>query len=129
MRPLLRRARTSSVLRYAIIGGLTFVVDLALLVLLHGMLEVPVAPATALAYAGAIAFNFSTNSRWTFAGGAHGAGFARYMVVIVANLVATVVLVELLVRLGLHYTLAKTATTAAATLWTYPVSRRWVFRD
>jgi putative flippase GtrA len=124
-----RSILASSVARYLLTGGVTFLVDLGLLVLLHGVLGMPVAPATALAYAGAIAVNFFTNSTWTFAAGAHSVAFLRYMAVIVANLLAAVVIVDLLVRAGAFYVLAKTVATVASTLWTYPISRLWVYRD
>lgn len=116
--------------RYVVVGGLTFVVDLGLLVLLHGVVGLPLAVSTALAYSGAIVVNFGLNSAWTFTGqGAHGRGFARYMTVIVGNLIAAVVLVAFFVHLGLAYPLAKTVSTGASTVWTYVLYRVWVFRS
>ena len=63
---MIKRARTLSIklynhhfVRYVFVGGTTFIIDLGLLVLLHGFLHVNLAIATSIAYWVAIAYNFS----------------------------------------------------------------------
>lgn len=115
-------------LRYLIIGGLTFAGDLLLLILLHRGMHLPLALATGLAFGFAAAANFALNRRLTFNSAGLALPAARYLTLLGLNLLIAAILVPALSHgLGIDYRLAKMATSAAAALWNYAAYRRWAF--
>jgi putative flippase GtrA len=124
----LTRATRSSALRFLLVGGLSFLTDAGALYLLHGVLGVWLPAATASAFASAFVVNFGLNRLWAFrAGGPVHRQLRRYLSLVLANLLLTVVLVPGLTWLGLPYLVAKTCTTVALAVANYLVSRRWIF--
>jgi putative flippase GtrA len=124
----LSRAIRGSAGRYFVVGSLSFVTDVTLLFLLHGVIGVWLPLATAMAFLGAFGVNFGLNRVWAFrSDGAVGRQLGRYLVLVAANLVATVVLVSSLTVVGLPYLGAKATSTAALFVINYAVSRKWIF--
>jgi len=85
--------------------------------------------ATTLSFLVTLGWNYGLNHVWTF--GAEGdvpRRFGRYLVVVAANLVLTVVLVSGLTALGLHYVLSKLVAVALIAAVNYVLYREWVFR-
>jgi putative flippase GtrA len=124
----LSRVARSSGLRYIVVGVLSFVTDAGALFVLHGLLHVWLPLATGLAFASAFVVNFGLNRVWAFrASGAVGRQLRRYLSLVAANLVATVVLVPALTSLGLPYLVAKACTTVLLAIVNYFVSRKWIF--
>jgi putative flippase GtrA len=116
-------------LRYLAIGGVSIVIDVGLLYLLHTVLGVQLGIATAIAFLSSLVFNFASN-RLTMAGG-QGEQLVRhayrYALLVVANLGITVVVVTGAEHLGVPYVIGKLAVVAASTCWNFVLYRRWVF--
>lgn len=117
-----------SAVRYLIVGGLSFGVDFGLLVLLHQVFGWAVGVSTAAAFLLSLIFNFVVQRKVSF--GAHHkthVSIVRYLVLVVANTVASVVIVELLAPTALGYMGGKVIATAAMTVWNFFLYRHWVF--
>ncbi|MCY7364379.1 MAG: GtrA family protein [Frankiaceae bacterium] len=108
-------------------GGLSVAVDLGLLVLLVEVLDVPLAPATAVAFLTSVAVNFGLNRLLAGGSGLLGGQALRYGLLLVANLLLTVAVVTGAEGVGVPYVLAKGAVVLASTLWNYVLYRAWVF--
>lgn len=119
-----------SLVRYVITGGTTFMLDILLLVLLHGYLNVNLVIATSVAYWTAIAFNFFVNRQWTF--GATDTHIVKhltaYLTLLGANYLFTVAFVGIASALGMHYTIAKVLAVILQTSWTYLAYKKIIFR-
>jgi putative flippase GtrA len=115
---------------YLIIGGLTVVVDIGLLALLHEAYGVPLGVATTIAYCAAVAMNFALNRTAMSSSGAHGLTqhALRYGSLVVANYVITLVVVTTVGHLSAQwYLVAKAAVVAGSTSWNFLLYRHWVF--
>jgi putative flippase GtrA len=124
----LSKAARSSLVRFVVVGGLSFATDFGSLYLLHGVLGILLAPATVMAFAIAFVVNFGLNRIWAFrASGAVGQQLRRYLYLVAVNLVLTVLIVQGLTLLGLPYLVAKACSTAVLTVGNYFVSRKWIF--
>lgn len=129
---LVRRLRSHSAPRFLIAGGLSVVIDFGTLRLLHGGLHVNLVVATTAAFTAAMVPNFTLNRYWSFPTGRQGAAHRqalRYVALIVANLVATDVIVSGLAWAGLYYLLAKLVATAVNAVGNFFLYRHWVFTD
>lgn len=123
--------RWADLLRYLVIGGMSVGVDLGLLVLLVDGLGAPLGVSTVLAFSTSVAVNFSLN-RLAVAGrgaGRLGRHAARYLVLLAANLLLTLLVVLLADRAGIPYLAAKVAVVVASVGWNFVLFRRWVFAD
>jgi putative flippase GtrA len=117
--------------RYLLAGGVTFLIDIGSLRLLHGVAGIPLVPATVGAFCVAFAFNFTVSRRWTFAasaseGRAHRQ-LARYLAVVAANLASTVAIVAGLSSFGLNYLIAKVVAACVNAVGNFFASRHWIF--
>lgn len=117
--------------RFLVTGGATFLVDVGVLKLLHGVVGVALAPATVLAFAAAFAVNFTGSRQWVFAtaakqGAAHRQ-LVRYLFLVGVNLASTVAIVVGLSGLGLNYLIAKVCAAAVNALGNFFAYRHWVF--
>lgn len=122
----------AKVMRFLVVGGVSAALDLGLLIGLHEVAGLSVALATTIAFWTALLVNFGLNRAWSFgaaAGGVLAAGtpFARYLVLVGINYVATLVIVTGGVQLGAPYPLAKVAAIGLGAIWTYVAYDRWVF--
>jgi putative flippase GtrA len=117
--------------RYLLIGGLSIVIDVSLLYLLHSIIGVQLGIATAVAFLTSLVFNFVCN-RLTMAGGETQRLMRhafRYGLLVVANLCITVAVVTGAEHIGVPYVISKLAVVAASTCWNFVLYRRWVFAD
>jgi putative flippase GtrA len=115
--------------RYLFVGGSTFVIDLGLLILLHGKLGVWLPLATAAAYCVSIVYNFCLNRWWTFSTSENkslGEHIIPYVILLGCNLLFTVLFVSAMSHL-INYALAKTLSVAIQTSWTYFCYKHFVF--
>ena len=114
---------------YLVIGGLTVVVDIGLLVLLHESFGVPLGVATTVAFCTAVVVNFLLNRTAMSSWGSRGLTqhALRYGSLVVANYVITLVVVTTAGHVGNRYLVAKVAVVAASTLWNFLLYRHWVF--
>lgn len=125
---MIREILRHSAARYVLVGGLSYLTDVGGLWLLHGVAGVPLAVATTVAYAASFAVNFGLNRRVVFPGGARmGAQLLRYVILVVANYLATMVMVLGLSGAGLNYLAAKTVTVVVLAIANYFLYRHWVF--
>lgn len=117
-----------SAVRYLIVGGLSFIVDFGLLVLLHQVFGWAVGVATATAFLSSLVFNFAVQRKFSFESGhkTH-VSMIRYGLLVIANTLASVVVVELLTPTVLGYMGGKIISTGAMTVWNYFLYRHWVF--
>jgi putative flippase GtrA len=117
-----------SAIRYLIVGGLSFAVDFGLLVFLHEVFRWEVGPATATAFLGSLVFNFAVQRKFSFQS-AHRThvSLIRYGLLLAANTLATVVIVQLLTPTFLGYMGGKVISTCAMTVWNYFLYQHWVF--
>ncbi|BFV58772.1 hypothetical protein KCMC57_up38760 [Kitasatospora sp. CMC57] len=118
-----------SAVRFLIAGVISASVDMGMLFLLHGVLNVPLALATFAGVLTSFAVNFLLNRLWSFGSSAPVAGQSvRYLLMAGCNWVGTVLMVSLLVKLGLFYLLARALTLAVLSVVNYVGYRRWVFK-
>jgi putative flippase GtrA len=128
MSSTLARAVRGSAGRYLLVGSLSFIADVGLLFALHGIIGIWLPLATALAFLGAFVVNFGLNRTWAFrSNGAVGRQLGRYLALVAANLVATVLLVSGLTAAGLPYLIAKAMATGTLLAINYAISRKWIF--
>ena len=114
---------------YLVVGGLTVVVDIGLLALLHEFYGVPLGVATTVAFCVAVAVNFLLNRTAMSSWGSQGLTqhALRYGSLVVANYVITLAVVTTAGHVGDRYLVAKVAVVAVSTLWNFLLYRYWVF--
>jgi putative flippase GtrA len=118
-----------SIVRFAVVGGIGFGVDLGGLYLLHGMLLLWLPVATGLAYLVAFAISFVLSRQWVFPdAGAMRRQLVRYLWLVAAVLLLTILGVQALVWVTVPYLVAKVLTSGVVALVNYVASRWWVFR-
>lgn len=127
-RGLLAKFFGHSAVRYLIVGGLSFAVDFGLLVLLREVFHWDVGIASATAFLSSLVFNFLVNRKFSFDSGHRThVSMIRYGILVVANTLATVLIVQLLTPTVLGYMGGKVISTAAMTVWNYFLYQHWVF--
>ena len=119
----------SSVVRYLVVGGLSFAVDAGILVVLREGAGAPLVLALTVAFWTALLFNFTLNRLWAFGGREDvKVSFVKYLTLVAANYLGTVAIVKLGTGLGAHYVAAKAVATGTTVCWNYVAYRFWVFR-
>jgi len=123
-----RRLLDSSAVRYLVIGGLSFLLDFGLLALCYRVFGWPLWLATASGFLGSFFFNFFLQRRFSFrASTPLLGGVFRYSLLLAANTVATIVIVEFFERVGAGILIGKIIATVATTLWNFFLYKHWVF--
>jgi putative flippase GtrA len=119
-----------SAVRFVLVSGLSFTVDLGALALLHGVLGVWLPVAAGLAYGLSAVLNFGLSRHWVFAGGSAGVSrqLTRYIAMVAGNLALTAIGVPALTGLGLPYLISKPVVATALGCAGYLVARIWIFR-
>ncbi len=114
---------------YLVVGGLTVVVDIGLLALLHEAYGVPLGLATTVAFCTAVAMNFLLNRTAMSSRGSQELmqHAFRYGSLVLANYLITLAVVTTAGHVGDRYLVAKVAVVAASTLWNFLLYRHWVF--
>ena len=117
-------------IRYIVVGGTTFVIDLGLLILLklHFHLSIPVA--TTIAYWTSIIFNFTLNRWWSF-NIAEKKNLSKhmfsYLLLLSFNYLFTVIFVSLMSKY-MSFALAKILAVLLSTPWTYIIYKNIIFK-
>lgn len=125
---VVRRAYEHSLLRYLVIGVLSFAADAGTLYLTHGVLHMWLPLATTIAYAIAFIINFGLNRAWAFESSSPvGRQLTRYIGLVLVNYLLTLAIVTGLAGLGLVYLLAKVIATGVTVALNYVAYRTWVF--
>jgi putative flippase GtrA len=124
--------RLGELLRFGLVGGATFALDLGALFALRELTALPLALDAALAFGLAAVVNFVLSRQWVFPEAATGtrpaADFLRYAVLVGAGLLVTTVTVPLLAWAGLDYRIAKLVASGLVAALNFVVMPRWVFR-
>lgn len=129
VRALVDAMARHNLIRFGVMGGLTFATDIFLLWLLHGVVHLWLWLATTLAYAVAFVIGFVLSREWVFPeAGRARAQLYRYCVLVVGVLLLTVFGVQALAWLGVPYLIAKLVTSGVVAIVNYVASRWWVFR-
>jgi putative flippase GtrA len=132
-RPVLKlilRLAESSVIRFLLVGVLSFALDLGLLTFLHEVLDVELWIATPVAFLVSLVFNFLLQRIFTFqATNRRGVSALKYGLLVVANIFVSDLIVTGFDALGWSYILGKTTATVLTTAWNYFLYRHWIFQS
>jgi putative flippase GtrA len=131
--PAIVRRRIWEFVRFSLVGGAAFTIDVGGLVALHNGTGLPLWLDTALAFAASSLFTFVLSRQWVFPDAGRSrkahAALVRYAVLVVVCLLLTTVTVPALAALGLDYRLAKLAASGMVALLNFTLMPRWVFRQ
>ncbi len=130
-----RPANWMQLLKFGVVGGSGYLVNLAAFAALAGLLGMHYVPAAVIAFCIAVSSNFFWNRHWTFGSGDGHAGFqaARFFAVSIAALLINLALLEALVAGASVGKLAAQAIAVALAmpfnfvgnkLWTFANTRR-----
>lgn len=126
------RDRMGELIRFSLVGGASFALDVGGLVALRTLTPLPLAVDTAVAFAVASLLNFVLCRQWVFPDPSRTdqphADLARYALLVAAGLVLTTLTVPLLAAAGLDYRIAKLVASLLVALLNFVVMPRWVFR-
>jgi putative flippase GtrA len=118
----------SSVTRFLFVGGLSFAVDLGILVFLHEFLGIELWIATPVAFLISLVFNFLLQRVFTFqATNNSGISALKYVLLVIANVVVSDLIVTGFDAMGWSYVVGKTTSTVLTTVWNYFLYRHWIF--
>jgi putative flippase GtrA len=107
---------------------MSFLIDIGLLALFHEALGWQLWLATGSAFLLTFAFNYSLQRAFSFGSRAgHGRTLVKYLVLLGANTLATIVIVWLVDLTALGWGAGKITATLITTGWNYFVFRYWVF--
>ncbi|MDJ0337577.1 GtrA family protein [Cryobacterium sp. PH31-O1] len=117
-----------SVVRYLIIGGMSFLIDIGLLALFYQVFGWQLWLATGSAFLLTFVFNYSLQRAFSFGSDAgHGRTLLRYLVLLGANTLATIGIVWVVDLSAFGWSVGKIAATIITTGWNYFIFRYWVF--
>ncbi|TLM85736.1 GtrA family protein [Pseudarthrobacter sp. NamE2] len=110
-------------------GGLSFALDLGLLVALHELFNVDLLIATPIAFVVSLVFNFFLQRIFTFqAANHHGISAVKYLSLVVFNIAVSDVIVAGFDALGWSYVIGKGTATVLTTIWNYFLYKEWIFK-
>lgn len=117
-----------SVVRYLIVGALSFLFDIGMLWVLHEALHIPLAISTPTAFLLSFAITFTLQRTLAFrAQDSVAPSVIRYGLLVAANTVATTAIVWATDAIGLPWAVGKVVAVVATTVWNYFAYRHWVF--
>lgn len=112
--------------RFALTGGVCFVVEFVALTLLVELLHVPVLIATAVAFLISVAVNYVLCIKWVFTGAQDGGAGVKATFLLTSGMgfVLNELFMWLLnIVLGIHYMIAKIISTLLVMIWNYFTKR------
>jgi putative flippase GtrA len=119
----------SPFLKFLIVGVLSFGLDFGILVGLHEGLNVDLVIATPVAFLTSLVFNFILQRTFTFrAANSRALSAAKYIALVVVNVVVTDFIVTGFDRLEWAYGIGKVVATVLTTTWNFLLYRNWIFR-
>jgi putative flippase GtrA len=131
--PAVVRRRVWELVRFSLVGGAAFGIDMGGLVALHQWTGLPLPVDTATAFAASSLFTFVLSRQWVFPDAGRGrkaqAALVRYAGLVIFCLLLTTAVVPLLAATGLDYRLAKLVASGLVALTNFIVMPRWVFRE
>ncbi|MCO4250993.1 GtrA family protein [Pseudarthrobacter raffinosi] len=130
LRRLLRILAESPVIRFLIVGGLSFALDLGILAILHEGVGVDLWIATPIAFIASLVFNFLLQRMFTFRATNHRAvSAAKYLLLVLVNIVVSDLIVISFDSKGWSYVAGKVTATVLTTVWNYLLYRHWIFKS
>ncbi len=116
--------------KFLVIGILSFAIDLGTLTLLKEVFHVDLWIATPIAFIVSLLFNFWAQRVFTFkASNSTSASFLKYAALVVFNVFATDVIVNVINAAGLGYAFGKVCATVATMAWNFLLYKYWIFRS
>lgn len=124
-----RRVVPRELIGFGILGGFTFLIDLALLWALNTWTQLPLPLTVSIAYVIAFSINFVLNRKVNFRSHAPvGPQSLRYAVVVACDYGLTLGVTTGLSAVGVDFRIARLIAAACVATFTYTASRFWVFR-
>lgn len=115
-------------IRYLVVGGVCFSVDLGLLATFTEILYWPLWIATGTAFLFSFFFTFALQRTISFKSDTpHGWSLAKYAILVAVNTLATISIVALLSKYPGGWVAGKIVATIVTTGWNYFIYRYWVF--
>jgi putative flippase GtrA len=128
MESRLRALLARDSVRYLLVGGLCFLVDVGLLALLNQVFHWPIWWATGVAFVASFFFTFFVQRVLAFRSQApHGWSLLKYAALVAFNTLAITGIVTLFAPLPVGWLIGKVVSTAITTVWNYFAYRYWVF--
>jgi dolichol-phosphate mannosyltransferase len=127
-----RPANWMQLLKFGVVGGSGYLVNLVVFAGLAGPLGMHYVPAAVIAFCVAVSSNFFWNRRWTFGPGDGHAGFqaARFFAVSIAALLVNLAVLEALVVVASVGKLAAQAIAVAVAMpFNFVGNKLWAFAD
>ena len=125
-----RAARSAEALRFLVVGGLSFLIDFGLLVLLREIVGFDLIVATPVAFLTSLIINYALQRLYAFRSTTGiGPSAAKYLALVAFNTVATSLIVAGSEQLGVGYEIGKVLSTALMTVWNFFLYKHWIFRD
>jgi putative flippase GtrA len=120
----------STVLKFAVTGGLNTAVGLGTIFALKWFFQTPDTPANAIGYLVGLLLSLTVNSRWTFKSDKPFLKLApKYFLTLFAAYLINLLCVTFCIRfLHMNSYLSQACGVIPYAIFTYIVSRRWVFR-
>lgn len=124
-----RPANWVQLLKFGVVGGSGYLVNLAVFAVLAGLLGMHYVPAAIIAFCVAVSSNFLGNRRWTFGPGDGRAGFqaARFFTVSIAALLINLAVLEALVSVSVGKLAAQAIAVALAMPFNFVGNKLWAF--
>jgi putative flippase GtrA len=130
LRERVQKLYRNSVLRFLVVGGLSFALDLGLLVVLHEEFGLDLVVATPIAFVVSLVFNYFLQRIFTFQStNHHGISAAKYVSLVLFNIIVSDVIVTGFDAAGWSYIIGKGTATVLTTLWNYFLYREWIFKN
>lgn len=127
---VIARGWSNSAVRYLLVGGMAFLIDIGLLAILHELIGVPLVAATPTAFLTSFGVTYLLQRTITFDGmSAWGPSAVKYTLLVVFNAFATTAIVSGIDAMGLTWEIGKVAAVTATTVWNYFAYRYWVFTE
>lgn len=119
-----------TLLRYILVGGSSFVLDLGILTVLTERLGVWYIASATAAFLVAFFYSFLLTKHFAFrAGGAHGPQLLRYTMLVAMNYIVSIALLYGLTEYAhLHYVLSRIVAQGVVVCWNFVAYRTWVYR-
>ncbi|WP_341934942.1 GtrA family protein [Microbacterium sp. LWO14-1.2] len=128
VRAAVQRVWSHSAVRYLLVGGFCFLVDVGILWLAHEALGIPLAVATPLSFLASFAVTYTLQRIVAFASDAKVVpSVARYTALVIFNTLATTGIVWTVDHLGGGWLVGKVIAVVATTVWNFFAYRHWVF--
>lgn len=122
----------TQIVLFLVVGGVTFLIDLAVTTSLYSLLHLPAYLASAIGFLSGFFFNFPMNRKKVFRHSIHDRfgikqQIGLYALLSLFNLLATSLIVETLVVIGVNIGISKVLVTILIAVWNFLIFKFFVF--